>query len=203
MTKITQRQQSRFSKKILTPKQANIYIHGFQSYARFTVLCAGRRFGKNELGLSYLDRAIRMAVEWDIDTDNEIWVAMPTESQLKKNFWSKIKQILPKEQVESVTSSSGNFSAVLKSGHVIRGIGLHNYENLRGGGIFFLLIDEFASCKLEAWTEVLYPMLGTCKWKHDGREYQGGHALIMGTPKGFNHFYDYYCLLYTSDAADE
>jgi phage terminase large subunit len=42
------------------------------------------------------------------------------------------------------------------------------------------VLDEYASMAPKAWTEVLRPALS------DRR----GRALFIGTPKGFNHFYD-------------
>lgn len=58
--------------------------------------------------------------------------------------------------------------------------GADNYDGLRGDGLDFVLLDEFASMSLEAWTEVLRPALA---------DKQGG-ALFTGTPQGHNHFYD-------------
>ncbi|EJC3639594.1 hypothetical protein MYX88_004770 [Salmonella enterica] len=55
-------------------------------------------------------------------------------------------------------------------------------------------------------------MLSTCRYVVDGVERVGGHALRIGTPKGFNHCYytwrdglegrqpDYKSCLYTSTA---
>ena len=68
----------------------------------------------------------------------------------------------------------------LKSGHIIRIVGLDNFDDLRGAGLWFFVGDEWADCKEQAWTDVIRPMLATC----------GGHALFIGTPKGYNHFYD-------------
>jgi hypothetical protein len=44
----------------------------------------------------------------------------------------------------------------------------------------FVVLDEFASMALEAWTEVLRPALSD----------RMGGALFIGTPKGRNHFYE-------------
>jgi hypothetical protein len=32
-------------------------------------------------------------------------------------------------------------------------------------------------------------MLSTCRYVREGVEQRGGHALRIGTPKGFNHCY--------------
>jgi hypothetical protein len=81
----------------------------------------------------------------------------------------------------------------LKSGHLIRCVGLENYDDLRGSGLFFVLVDEWADCKWAAWEEVLRPMLSTCEYLIPGvGKCKGGHALRIGTPKGFNHCFDTY-----------
>lgn len=58
--------------------------------------------------------------------------------------------------------------------------GADNYDNLRGEGLNFVVLDEFASMAPEAWTEVLRPALSD----------RLGGALFIGTPKGHNHFYE-------------
>jgi hypothetical protein len=57
--------------------------------------------------------------------------------------------------------------------------GADNYDALRGDGLDFVVLDEYASISREAWTEVLRPALA---------DRQGG-ALFIGTPQGFNHFH--------------
>jgi len=51
---------------------------------------------------------------------------------------------------------------------------------LRGEGLDFIVLDEYASMAPQAWTEVLRPALS------DKR----GRALFIGTPRGLDHFYD-------------
>jgi hypothetical protein len=60
--------------------------------------------------------------------------------------------------------------------------GADNYDSLRGVGLDFLVMDEFADMHPDAWREVLRPMLAD----------RQGRALWIGTPKGYNHFYDLY-----------
>jgi hypothetical protein len=54
------------------------------------------------------------------------------------------------------------------------------YDSLRGDGLDFVVLDEYASMAREAWTEVLRPALSD----------RLGKALFIGTPRGFNHFYE-------------
>lgn len=175
----------------LTPKQANIYAWGWQPAARFRDAVCGRRFGKTFLGAKEMRRAAKLAVKWRVSTDDEIWYAAPTFKQAKRVFWKRLKKAIPAHWRDGKPNESECF-ITLRSGHVIRIVGLDTYDNLRGSGLFFALIDEWADCPYEAWEEVLRPMLSTCRYYVDGVERRGGHALRIGTPKGFNHCYDTY-----------
>ncbi len=134
-------------------------------------------------------RAARLADKWNVSTEDEIWYAAPTQKQAKRVFWRRLKQAIPRHWWASKPNET-ELSITLRSGHVIRCVGLNNYDDLRGSGLFFILIDEWADCPYAAWEEVIRPMLSTCKFVVDGVQYVGGHALRIGTPKGFNHCYD-------------
>ena len=175
----------------LTPKQANIYCWGFQRSARFRDAVCGRRFGKTFLGKAEMRRAARLAAEWGVSVEDEIWYGAPTFKQAKRVFWRRLKQAIPQSWIAGKPNET-ECSITLKSGHVMRIVGLDNYDDLRGSGLFFVLVDEWADAKYEAWEEVLRPMLSTCRYTVEGVEYVGGHALRIGTPKGFNHCYDTY-----------
>lgn len=173
----------------LTPKQANIFVWGWQKTARFRDAVCGRRFGKTFLGKAEMRRAARLAMKWGVSIEDEIWYGAPTFKQAKRVFWRRLKQAIPAEWREGKPNET-ECSITLKTGHIIRIVGLDNYDNLRGSGLFFLLIDEWADCPYEAWEEVLRPMLSTCKYVVNGEQRHGGNVLRIGTPKGFNHCYD-------------
>ncbi|WP_256660300.1 lysozyme [Pseudomonas sp. RIT623] len=177
----------------LTPKQANIYVWGFQPQARFRDAVCGRRFGKTFLGKAEMRRAARLAAEWGVSVEDEIWYGAPTFKQAKRVFWRRLKQAIP-EVWRAARPNETECSITLKSGHIMRVVGLDNYDNLRGSGLFFVLVDEWADCPWAAWEEVLRPMLSTCQYTipQTGESRKGGHALRIGTPKGFNHCYDTY-----------
>lgn len=186
-----QRARSSDGPVALTPKQANIYVWGWQKSARFRDAVCGRRFGKTFLGKAEIRRAARLAVKWQVSVEDEIWYAAPTFKQAKRVFWRRLKQAIPPSWRGGKPNET-ECSITLKSGHIIRIVGLDAYDNLRGSGLFFVLVDEWADCPYEAWEEVLRPMLSTCRYVVDGEERKGGHALRIGTPKGFNHCYDSY-----------
>lgn len=175
----------------LTAKQANVYSWGWQPEARFRDPVCGRRFGKTYLGAAEMRRAASLAARWNVHPDDEIWYCAPTFKQAKRVFWRRLKRAIPRDWIDGKANESECFIA-LKSGHMIRVVGLDSYDNLRGSGLFFVLIDEWADCPYEAWDEVIRPMLATCKYTVDGQMRRGGHALRIGTPKGFNHCYDTY-----------
>ena len=174
---------------ILTPKQANIYLWGWQKEARFRDAVCGRRFGKTFLAKAEMRRAARLAAKWNVSVEDEIWYAAPTFKQAKRVFWKRLKQAIPPSWRAGKPNET-ECTITLKSGHVMRVVGLDNYDDLRGSGLFFLIIDEWADCKWAAWEEVLRPMLSTCKYIVGGEQRVGGHVLRIGTPKGFNHCYD-------------
>lgn len=132
-----------------------------------------------------------LAARWKVSPDDEIWYCAPTFKQAKRVFWRRLKRAIPRDWLEGKPNESECYLP-LKSGHVIRIVGLDAYDNLRGSGLFFGLVDEWADCPFEAWEEVLRPMLSTVKFTIDGIERHGGHALRIGTPKGFNHCYESY-----------
>lgn len=165
----------------LTAKQSNIFVHGWQAYARHRVAPCGRRFGKTYLARREVKRAVQLAAKRSVSPDNEIWYGAPTFKQAKRVFWRALKRAIPKHWILGKPNES-ECSITMKTGHVVRIVGLDNYDDLRGSGLFFFIGDEWADCNPLCWTEVIQPMLATCQ----------GHSLRIGTPKGFNHFHDDY-----------
>ena len=130
-----------------------------------------------------LRRAARLAVRRNVGTENEIWYGAPTFLQAKRVMWGRVKRAIPRSWICGRPNET-TCSLRLQSGHVIRLVGLDASENLRGSGLWFFGGDEWADCRPRAWQEVIRPMLSTAR----------GHALFIGTPKGFDHFRDAYLL---------
>ena len=165
----------------LTRPQWAIYEAGWKPEARFRVAVCGRRFGKTFLAVEELRRACRLAVQQNVPVENEIWYGAPTFRQAKRVFWGRLKKGIPSSWLARKPNET-DCSMVLTSGHVIRCVGLNEYDNLRGSGLWFFLGDEWQDAPFEAWQETIRPMLSTAQ----------GHSLWIGTPKGFNHFRDGY-----------
>ena len=167
----------------LTRQQAEIYSAGWTPEARFRTAPCGRRFGKTFLGVEEIRRAAREAVRQNVHPDNEIWYGAPTFKQGKRVFWRRLKRAIPPRWIAGRPNET-DCAMTLVSGHVIRIVGLDHYDNLRGSGLWFFLGDEWADAKPEAWGETIRPMLSTAR----------GHALFIGTPKGYNDFYQKFVL---------
>jgi hypothetical protein len=143
---------------------------------RFKVVIAGRRFGKTHLAIRELCKHAR-------DPDREVWYCAPTYKQAKMIVFKKLrKKLIDLKWVKNINATSLSFE--LKNGSTISLKGLDNFDNLRGAGLDFLCIDEFADIDSEAWYETLRPMLA---------DKEGG-ALFIGTPKGLNWAHDLYTM---------
>jgi len=101
----------------------------------------------------------------------------PTEDQAKEIAWRSLKEMVPPSLTLRTRESDLEIELV---NHSL--IKLHGPRFLRGAGLDFVVLDEFAYMPADLWPEVVRPMLVD-------RE---GRALIISTPQGFNHFYDLY-----------
>jgi len=148
------------------PKQKEFH----DSTARFRILAAGRRFGKSEA-------AVNEAIKASIKPNSICWIVAPTYQQSMINM-RKLKKFLPQEIIKNVNKSEKYVELIngstlwIKSGD--------NPDTLRGEGIDFLIADECAMIKREAWEEALRPALSDTQ----------GKAVFISTPKGPNWFMD-------------
>lgn len=155
----------------------------FKSPAMFKVCAAGRRFGKSHL-------AAWMLLLKTMETENAagrglmdvatMYIA-PTFDQAKRAVWNKL---LTLGKMESQGGLIRNFNTNdgwmdLVSGRRLYVKGADNPETLRGVGLSFCVMDEYADMKSYVWDEIIEPTLVDVE----------GEALFIGTPKGRNHFY--------------
>jgi hypothetical protein len=143
----------------------------FDYPARFRVVVAGRRFGKTRLALAEMLRAAAIS-------GRVVWYIGPTYPQSKRIVWERLKDFT-RPHWEGRPSET-DLSIQLDSGSAISVRGADRPDSLRGNGIDFVVLDEFASMRPQTWSEVIRPALSD-------RE---GRALFLGTPQGCNHFYD-------------
>ncbi len=151
----------------LKPPQSSV----FSCDRRFRVLVAGRRFGKTYLAMVELIRAA-----WG--PGRLAWYVAPTYVMGRRICWKTLKKMT--QPYWASPPNEADLRIELVPGGTICVKGADNYDSLRGDGLDFLVLDEYASIAPEAWTEVLRPALTD----------RQGAALFIGTPQGFNHFHD-------------
>jgi hypothetical protein len=150
---------------------------------RFKVVVAGRRFGKTHLAIRELCRHARLP-------DQTVWYVAPTYKQAKMIAFKALKRkLMDLRWAKKINETELSFE--LKNGSIIALKGADNYDSLRGIGLDYLVLDEFADIDQEAWTETLRPTLS---------DREGG-ALFIGTPKGMNWAHDLYTMF--EDYPDE
>jgi phage terminase large subunit len=153
----------------LHEKQQEIFNYN----SRFKVIAAGRRFGKSRLA------AWILVIEALKSTEKDVFYVAPTFQQAKDIMWSLLKEI-----ARDVTASAHENTAVLTltNGRKIYLKGSDRPDTLRGVGLAYVVIDEYADMKPQVFEQILRPSLADVR----------GGALFIGTPKGRNHFYELY-----------
>lgn len=138
--------------------------------ARFRVVIAGRRFGKTHLSIRELCYHAR-------EPNRDVWYVTASYRQAKQIVWKKLKyKLMDLRWTEKVNESE--LTIELKNGSTISLKGADNADSLRGVGLDFIVLDEFADIDPEAWFEVLRPTLAD----------KLGKALFIGTPKGIGNW---------------
>ena len=157
----------------------NIKLHAAQaqvsrSKARFRILVAGRRFGKTHLSKVELIKAVQGRGK------RHLWYVAPTFSMAREIMWDELVDAIPKSWIKKTHET--RLEIRLINGCVIQLKGADRPDSLRGRELHFMILDEFQDFRPEVWDKVLYPTLARTK----------GRALIIGTPKSYNHFYELY-----------
>src|SRR5947208_7790662 len=108
----------------------------FLSPHRFRVLVAGRRFGKTYLANVELLRAAS-------GSGRVAWYVAPTYRQAKRIAWDRLKELTRPYWASKPQES--DLRIELAQGGTIALRGADSYDSLRGEGIDFVVLDEFAS----------------------------------------------------------
>jgi len=136
------------------------------SEARFRVVIAGRRWGKTFLSIRELAKHTRLP-------GKRAFYVAPTYRQAKQIVWDQLKyKLMDLNWVDKVNES--DLTIVLKNGSRISLRGADNPDSLRGVGLDFVVMDEFAMIDQKAWTEVLRATLSD----------RNGKAMFISTPQG-------------------
>jgi hypothetical protein len=142
---------------------------------RFKAVCAGRRWGKTHFAL------IEAFIKATNKNRSLIWYIAPTYRQAKQIAWDILKGYVIEQNIVKKKNES-ELSITLINGSKIELKGADNEDSLRGVGLDHSILDEFATMKPNVWSEVIRPALADKK----------GSSTFIGTPQGFNQFYDIY-----------
>ena len=163
----------------LHPAQMEI----FNDPHRFKVVAAGRRFGKSRLA------AWLLLIKALQSPEKDVFYVAPTFQQAKDIMWSMLKEL----GHEVIVSAYENTAVLtLVNGRKIALKGSDRPDTLRGVGLAYCVVDEYANIKPFVWEQILRPALADVK----------GGALFIGTPAGRNHFYDLYQYADTGEDAE-
>lgn len=151
----------------------------FKSTARFRVVAAGRRWGKTEeAAIELIINGLQEKNVYGYDLSGmECWYICPTFGQAKDLIWDKLKRI-GKDVIAKTLENTATIKLV--NGRTIKLKGSDRPDTLRGVGVSFCVLDEYAFMKPEVWDLIMRPTLADVM----------GSALFIGTPDGKNHFYD-------------
>lgn len=161
-------------------------VHRQRQLVQYLTLVAHRRFGKTECGLlELLSGALTCQRRLPIYD----YIA-PTLKQAKKIAWDKLKfycETAQKNGMKNIKISETNTNVkIYRGGKIgVATIGLGGWEepeSLRGPYNDGIIVDEAADMKPGLWGKVIAPKLA------DRR----GWAMITGTVKGLDQFYDFY-----------
>lgn len=141
------------------------------SPARFRVAACGRRFGKTEVG--------KIAISLKALAGEPCWWVAPTY-KTAMDVWRDLRATFRPMYMAEVIASE--HTILLPHGGMIAVRSVHEYQNLRGKGLGFVVLDEAAFMHPDVWPEVIRPML---------LERRGG-ALFLSSPRGRNHFWQLY-----------
>lgn len=154
----------------------------FDDPHRFRIVAAGRRFGKSRLA------AWLLLIEALKSESKDVFYVAPTFQQAKDIMWGVLKE-LGRDVIQSAHENTSVLTLI--NGRKIYLKGADRPDTLRGVGLHFLVIDEYADIKPNVWEQILRPALADVQ----------GKALFIGTPKGRNHFYELY--KYAEDGKDD
>lgn len=164
---------------LYTPHPNQIKIHQAinETPCKYFTLDIGRQFGKSML-------AQNQAVDFMLNQGwSGAWVS-PTYKQAKK-----VSDELDKAFDGLFNYNKSELTMKTPNGSQMQFFSSERYDNIRGFTFDFLIIDEAAHQKEEAWTEVLRATVLV----------QGKKVLFVSTPKGKNWFYTLYQLGQTDD----
>jgi len=123
-----------------TASAAESKARGWQKDARFRYAVCGRRFAKNlsrrrrnVLGLQACRRAQRASGQRDL-----VRRANLQGRQAKRVMWNRLKRNIPEDRIQGRPNNT-ECVMQMRTGHVMRVVGLDDPDALRGSGLWFFM----------------------------------------------------------------
>ena len=144
----------------------------YSNPSRFRVVVAGRRSGKT------FGECLELYTSAASKAEARCWYVAPTYRMARDIAWPTLKSIVDRVHLAKPPNES-QLRMELTNGSEIALKGADDPDRLRGPGLDFVALDEFAWINPYAW-DVLRPALAD----------RQGRALFTTTPAGFNWAYD-------------
>jgi hypothetical protein len=144
---------------------------------RYSVIVAHRRLGKT---VAVIIHIIQAALKNKLDRPMYGYIA-PFYKQAKSIAWEYLKYYT-KDIAIRISESELSVTLDLPNKPTIRLFGADHPDSLRGLYFDGICLDEYADMKPTIWTDVLIPALID----------RMGWAVFIGTPKGYDAFYEIY-----------
>jgi hypothetical protein len=164
------------------------YLFSEKTGTRYAATVASRGFGKSYLASVAATMAVHELLEMPEDTPNKnVSIICPTYQQSLDIYWPLLAYNLGLEDyAEKSSQTAGTFW--FQNNVKLKLWSYEASERMRGSGQYFVVGDEVSDWTgqpglKESWESIIQPAM-TTRWA-------GNHkALIIGTPKGMNYFYD-------------
>lgn len=143
---------------------------------RWAVVVAHRRAGKSVACINELIRASVM----DKSGNGRYGYICPYYSQAKQVIWDYLKTFA--KPIPGIKPNESELRLDFPNGSRIQLFGADNPDRLRGLYFDGIIADEYGDWKSNVWSYVIRPALADRK----------GWAVVIGTPKGKNSFYERY-----------
>ena len=140
--------------------------------AKYNSLACGRQWGKTSLSQGII-------FDWSINTLRPVlsWFVTPTYKR-SKAVYKEMKAVLMPTGIAKFHDT--DLEIRFRNDSKVQFQSAEKYDNLRGPTLDYLVVDEFAFLRREAWEEVLRAMVTV----------KGKQVLLISTPKGKNLFHE-------------
>jgi intein/homing endonuclease len=123
-----------------------------------------------------------LMIKYAVKPRSKVWYVAPTYRMAKQIMWQDLQDSIPAKWIRKINDTT--LTIWLVNGSTIELKGADSPDSLRGVGLDFLVLDEFQDMTEDTWKKVLRPTLAD----------RQGHALFIGSPKGFSYFYEIYLM---------